>query len=166
MIAGAQPARLPFASLYTHGFCRVAVVTPAAFPAQPSANARETIALAAAAAVAEILAASATLNLILMLGAPLRIERRLFNSAVVIHRGGGLGVAPTSYIPSYREFYERRQVSAAGHATALAHRLLGPDVPFGTDLIFEAPHCPGLADASASHVSAEAWIQELRRNVP
>ena len=33
---------------------------------------------------------------------------RVLNCAVVIHRGAVLGVAPKSYLPTYREFYERR----------------------------------------------------------
>ena len=33
-------------------------------------------------------------------------------SRAVVHRGRLLGVAPKSYLPTYREFYERRQVGA------------------------------------------------------
>ena len=48
----------------------------------------------------------------LVVGAPLRHRHRVYNSAVVIHRGRVLGVVPKSYLPTYREFYERRQLAA------------------------------------------------------
>ena len=53
-------------------------------------------------------AASAQLLPMLVVGAPLRHRHRVFNAAVVIHRGKVLGVVPKSYLPTYREFYERR----------------------------------------------------------
>ena len=50
------------------------------------------------------------------MGAPLRHGNRLYNCAVVIHRGEVLGVAPKSFLPNYREFYEKRHfASGAGH---------------------------------------------------
>ena len=51
-------------------------------------------------------------------------EQRLFNCAVVVHRGRVLGVVPKSYLPNYREFYEKRQFTAARNALAdtIAHR--------------------------------------------
>jgi hypothetical protein len=39
--------------------------------------------------------------------APWRYRHRMLNTAVVIHRGWVLGVAPKSCLPTYREFYER-----------------------------------------------------------
>ncbi len=59
-------------------------------------------------AIAELVAASADLRLVMVVGAPLRQGNRLLNTAVVIHAGRVLGVAPKSYLPTYREFYERR----------------------------------------------------------
>ncbi len=50
---------------------------------------------------------------VLLVGAPLRFEGRLFNCAVAIYRGQILGVVPKSYLPNYREFYEKRQFAAA-----------------------------------------------------
>lgn len=73
---------------------------------------------------------------VVAIGAPLRVENRLFNTAVVMHRGGVLGVVPKSYLPNYREFYEKRQFSAARDAVAMTIRLLDAEVPFGPDLLF------------------------------
>ena len=90
-----------------------------------------------------VVAASATLAPVVVVGAPLRAEGRLFNTAVVIHRGRVLGVAPKSYLPNYREFYEKRQFSAARDAVGPEIRLLGATVPFGADLLFASRDLPG-----------------------
>ena len=63
-------------------------------------------------ALLDIVEASADLLPVLVVGAPLRYQHRIYNTAVVIHRGHVLGVAPKSYLPTYREFYERRQMAA------------------------------------------------------
>ena len=94
-------------------------------------------------ALASIVAASADLLPMLVVGAPLRRRNRLYNCAVVIHRGRILGVAPKSYMPTYREFYERRQL-APGDDQRGEIRVAGVEVPFGPDLLFEAEDVPGL----------------------
>ena len=63
-------------------------------------------------ALADIVTASADLLPMLVVGAPLRYRHRIYNTAVVVHRGRVLGVVPKSYLPTYREFYERRQLAA------------------------------------------------------
>ncbi len=63
-------------------------------------------------------AASADLLPALVVGAPLRYRHRVYNTAVVIHRGSVLGVVPKSYLPTYREFYERRQLAAGDECAA------------------------------------------------
>ena len=95
------------------------------------------------AAVAEVVAGSADLLPVLVVGAPLRHLHRIYNTAVVIHRGAILGVAVKSYLPTYREFYERRQVAAGDDMRGLI-RIRGADVPFGPDLLFDALDVPGL----------------------
>ena len=97
------------------------------------------------AALADIVAASADLLPVLVVGAPLRHLHRIYNTAVVIHRGAVLGVAVKSYLPTYREFYERRQI-APGDDMHGVIRLSGVDaeVPFGPDLLFDAIDIPGL----------------------
>jgi len=97
------------------------------------------------AAVAEVVAGSADLLPVLVVGAPLRHLHRIYNTAVVIHRGVILGIAVKSYLPTYREFYERRQI-APGDDMAGTIRLSGvaAEVPFGPDLLFDALDIPGL----------------------
>jgi NAD+ synthase (glutamine-hydrolysing) len=96
-------------------------------------------------ALGEVVQKSASLGPVLVVGAPLRLESKLFNCAVVIHRGRILGVVPKSYLPTYREFYEKRQFTSGFDALSHEIRLLGQDVPFGSDLIFEAADLRGFA---------------------
>src|SRR5205823_4166135 len=81
---------------------------------------------------------------ILLAGAPLRFDGKLFNCAAAIYRGQLLGIVPKTYLPNYREFYEKRQFSSGRHATAREVWLFGRSVPFGNDLVFTAPNFEGL----------------------
>jgi signal transduction histidine kinase len=68
------------------------------------------------AALEDLVRSTAERSTLLVVGAPLRLEQRLFNCAVVAMSGRVLGVAPKSYLPGYREFYEERQFAAARDA--------------------------------------------------
>jgi NAD+ synthase (glutamine-hydrolysing) len=92
-------------------------------------------------AIDEVVAASRDLLPVLVIGAPLRHRNRIYNTALVIHRGAVLGVVPKSYLPTYREFYERRQL-APGDDVRGNIRIAGAEVPFGPDLLFAASDLP------------------------
>jgi NAD+ synthase (glutamine-hydrolysing) len=91
-----------------------------------------------------IVSATGELLPMIIVGAPLRQGTRLFNAAVVIHRGRVLGVVPKVHLPNYREFYERRQFASGRGITGLDIPVAGRRVPFGTDLLFAATDVPGL----------------------
>ncbi|ABC77797.1 glutamine-dependent NAD(+) synthetase [Syntrophus aciditrophicus SB] len=81
---------------------------------------------------------TASLNLILIVGAPIRVDCRLYNCGVILYQGRILGIAVKSYLPNYREFYEARQFSPADQAIATSIDLgTQNDIPFGANLIFE-----------------------------
>jgi NAD+ synthase (glutamine-hydrolysing) len=105
---------------------------------------QETLLDAVEAAIAEIVAASVDLMPVLVVGAPLRKGSRLYNCAVVIHRGKVLGVTPKQMLPTYREFYERRHFASGEDQRDTVVRLGGEEVPFGVDLLFRAADVPGL----------------------
>src|SRR5438045_1794699 len=123
-------SRLPFDSIYRHGFARAAICIPHVRLGSPLANAdrviglarrahdaRATLALfpelsisgysnedlfhqdalleATLAALAQVVDASRSLTPILIVGAPLRIEQKLFNCASVVHGGRIIGISPT-----------------------------------------------------------------------
>ncbi|MTJ83502.1 MAG: NAD(+) synthase [Telmatospirillum sp.] len=94
-------------------------------------------------ALAALVAGSRDLLPLLLVGAPLRHRGRLYNTALVIHRGRILGVVPKSYLPNYREFYERRQFAAGDDVAGEVIHVAGVTVPFGADLLFEAGDCDG-----------------------
>jgi NAD+ synthase (glutamine-hydrolysing) len=107
------------------------------------------------AALATVVAGSADLLTVLVVGAPLRHRNRIYNCAVVVHRGRILGVAPKSYLPTYREFYERRWL-APGDDQRGTIRIGDADVPFGPDLLFAADDVPGLV--IHVEVCEDMWI--------
>jgi NAD+ synthase (glutamine-hydrolysing) len=102
-------------------------------------------------AVLTVASATRSLLPVVVVGAPLRHGNRLFNCAVVIHRGEVLGVVPKSNLPNYREFYEKRHFAPGDdtrsdwyHAPHWPGADEDGDLPFGPDLLFEAEDVPGL----------------------
>ncbi|WP_040809487.1 NAD(+) synthase [Nocardia concava] len=94
-------------------------------------------------ALERIVEESAGIDTVLLVGAPVRAQGRLFNCGIVIHHGRVLGAAPKSYLPNYREFYEKRQFAAAREALDDHIVIAGQRVPFGSDLLFNAINLPG-----------------------
>ena len=88
--------------------------------------------------VAKVVEASKKLFPVLIVGAPLRLAGRLYNSAIVIHRGAILGVVPKTYLPNYREFYEKRHFVSGANVIEHEIVLAGQTAPFGTDLLFRS----------------------------
>ena len=111
---------------------------------------------ATAAAIERIVEASADLMPILVVGAPLRHGNRLYNCAVVIHRGSVLGVAPKSYLPTYREFYERRWYAPGEPWAGDAIRIGALETVFGTNLLFDVQDVPGLV--LHAEVCEDVWV--------
>ncbi len=107
-------------------------------------------------ALARIAEATADVMTVLVVGAPLAKGTRLFNTGVVIHRGEILGVAPKSYLPTYREFYERRHFAPGDDQRGESIEVAGRVVPFGPDLLFRATDVPGLV--LHVEVCEDMWI--------
>jgi len=95
-------------------------------------------------AIDDVVVASTDLRTVLVVGAPLVHGTRVLNCAVVVHRGRILGVSAKSYLPTYREFYERRHFAPGDDRRGSTIRLGGATVPFGPDLIFRATDVPNL----------------------
>ena len=177
----AAAATDPHASIYDHGFVRVAAVTLPVALADPAANAerhlevlrdlheqqvgiavfpelsltgyslddlvlQEPLLDAAEQAVLTVLEASEELMPIIVLGAPLRAKdrSRIFNCAVVIHRGRVLGVTPKQNLPTYREFYERRWFAPGDDAAGESVRLGGEEHALSPHSIITVEDVPGL----------------------
>ena len=95
-------------------------------------------------AVTTLVEGSRDLLPILLVGAPLEVGNRVLNCALVVHRGRILGIAPKSYLPTYREFYERRHFAPGDDRRGESITLAGQRVPFGPDLLFDVTDVPGL----------------------
>ncbi len=90
------------------------------------------------AGIGRLVEASGDLFPAFAVGAPLRFDGRLFNAAVVIHRGEILGVVPKTFLPNYREYYERRWFASGLGVTGQTITIAGRSAPFGTDLLFRS----------------------------
>jgi len=73
---------------------------------------------------------------VLIAGLPLAVGARVMNVAAVIQGGHIHGIVPKTFLPTYREFYERRHFRAAGPQDPPAVSVFGREIPFGTDLLF------------------------------
>lgn len=92
-----------------------------------------------------LIAASAELMPVIVAGAAVRVDHQLYNCALIIHRGRLLGIVPKTYLPNYREFYEKRWFAEGRPYTGRHVRYAGQDAPFGTGLLFEAEDMPGFS---------------------
>jgi len=107
-------------------------------------------------AVSTIVAASAELMPLLLVGAPLRNAGALYNCALAIHRGRLLGVVPKTHLPNYREFYEPRHF-VVGDGMVGGEIAIGKHTaPFGTDLLFAAEDLPNLV--VHAEICEDIWI--------
>jgi NAD+ synthase (glutamine-hydrolysing) len=109
-------------------------------------------------AIERVRAASAQSPVVAVVGAPLRFGQALYNCAVVISGGRVLGVVPKSYLPSYREFYERRWFAPGLGVEGRTIELLGGYAPFGTDLVFAANDYPGFV--LGVEICEDLWTPE------
>ncbi|HDQ04282.1 MAG TPA: NAD(+) synthase [Deltaproteobacteria bacterium] len=101
--------------------------------------------------------ASEKINLIMAVGAPLRVDCRLFNCAIVFYRGKILGVAVKSFLPNYREFYEARQFTDARGAVSSHIDLAGQkDIPLGNDIIFQCANIDNFR--LFFEICEDAWV--------
>ncbi|OLP53336.1 NAD(+) synthase [Rhizobium rhizosphaerae] len=89
-------------------------------------------------ALAGLVEKSRELMPVLLVGAPLVHNGKLYNCAVVIHRGAILGVVPKTHLPNYREFYEKRWFAPGRDIRGETITVAGRPVPFGVDLLFAA----------------------------
>jgi NAD+ synthase (glutamine-hydrolysing) len=109
-------------------------------------------------AVERVRSASEQSPAVAVVGAPLRCGQALYNCAVVLYGGQVLGVVPKSYLPSYREFYERRWFTPGLGVEGQTIELLSGPAPFGTDLVFAARDYPGFV--LGVEICEDLWTPE------
>ncbi|MCD8138168.1 MAG: NAD(+) synthase [Planctomycetaceae bacterium] len=93
--------------------------------------------------------------IVVVVGMPLSVDGKLYNTAVVVQDGRVLGVVPKTHLPGYGEFYEPRHFTPAPAATSTV-ALPGGDAPFGTRLLFQ---CDGMPDfCLAVEICEDLWV--------
>ena len=89
-------------------------------------------------AIADILSKTADADTIGIIGAPLRHKGSIVNAAIVFCHGRIVGVVPKTYLPNYKEFYEKRWfISALQLRPDETIEVAGQTAPMRTDIIFD-----------------------------
>jgi NAD+ synthase (glutamine-hydrolysing) len=80
-----------------------------------------------------------------VVGAPIRHAERLYNCAIVLAGGRVIGVVPKTYLPNYREYYEKRWFSSANTSQRFGEPLQLGDEIVDVDpcVLFEAENRAG-----------------------
>jgi len=107
-------------------------------------------------AIEAIIAGSATLMPLLLVGAPIRHQGALYNCALAIQRGRLLGVVPKIHLPNYREFYEPRHFVSGDGTEGGSITIRGHQAPFGPDLLFAADDIPDLV--VHAEICEDVWV--------
>lgn len=116
---------------------------------------QESLLEACSKALAYLTEATATMNIAIICGCPLRFGVRVYNCAVVIACGKIAGIVPKSYIPNYGEFYEKRYFASGMDLRAGEYDVCGTATPVGTDLLFAAP---ALGFTFGVEVCEDMWV--------
>jgi len=85
-------------------------------------------------------------DMLCIVGIPLRIRNKLFNTAVVFRGGEILGVVPKTFIPNYKEFQEMRWFSSASELQSDKAVIGDYEYPVGTDLLFSIGYSNNTVD--------------------
>ncbi|MDO4563829.1 MAG: NAD(+) synthase [Clostridia bacterium] len=92
--------------------------------------------------VCRIAEATANLDALIVIGAPVIYHAGLYNCAVFLKGGKVLALVPKTHLPNYGEFYEMRHFESAPDGLCSVS-FCGADVPMGTSLILS---CANVTD--------------------
>jgi NAD+ synthase (glutamine-hydrolysing) len=90
----------------------------------------------------DILKESSLASMLTIIGMPLMVEQKIFNTALIINKGSILGVIPKTYLPNYKEFYDARWFESAADSHTCSIELAGQQASFGTDILFKVKNTP------------------------
>lgn len=104
-------------------------------------------------ALAQIVAASGGLNMVIVVGLPVLTDGKLYNCAAVINKGMLCGLVPKQYLPNYAEYYELRHFSPAPAGVQKIRLENGFETWFGTKLLF----CAGDSFVLSVEICEDLW---------
>ncbi len=79
-------------------------------------------------ALLKLLGFTRSLDIISIVGLPVPVGGLLLNCAAVIHKGSLLGLIAKTYLPNYKEFYEKRWFTSAKDISSVDVRIAGQTV--------------------------------------
>ena len=101
---------------------------------------------AAKKAVIAIAEATAGMPMLVFIGAPIRTNNKIYDTAIAIYDGEILGMVPKKNLANYGESYEARQFSCSNEEGTKFYPFYELDeettIPFSTNVIFTAPDIP------------------------
>ncbi|MGE5126335.1 MAG: NAD(+) synthase, partial [Betaproteobacteria bacterium] len=106
-------------------------------------------------ALGRLLRATAGEPMVVVVGLPVQAAGRLYNAAAVLQSGQVRGVVPKTFLPGYQEYYEERWFSSSRELRESSLRIVGAEVPFGTDLLFQVPEEPAVT--LAVEICEDLW---------
>ena len=100
--------------------------------------AQQTLLDGAEEALLQLVSNTADLEILTIVGVPLRTENRLINAAVVFQKGAIRGVVPKTYLPNYKEFQEQRWFTSATELRESTISIGKEEYPMGSHLLFRS----------------------------
>ncbi len=100
--------------------------------------AQQTLLNGAEAALLQLVSNTADLDILTIVGVPLRTENRLINAAVVFQKGAIRGIVPKTYLPNYKEFQEQRWFTSATELRESTISIGEEEYPMGSHLLFRS----------------------------
>ncbi|NLL78316.1 MAG: NAD(+) synthase [Clostridiales bacterium] len=94
---------------------------------------------------------------LVFVGLPFEKDHKLYNVAAVLQNGEVLAFIPKSFIPNYAEFYEARYFTP-GKRELEQVWFDGEEIPFGTNILFEAEEIDGLT--VGCEICEDFWVAD------
>ncbi len=104
----------------------------------------------------QIVRKTAKLDIVSIIGIPLRHNGNLYNCAAVCCKGTILGIVPKKNLPNYSEFYEARHFAPGPDLDWI--QIDGKEICFGTNQVFRCQDMPELT--FGVEICEDMWVSE------
>lgn len=108
--------------------------------------------------VATLAAKLQAYDALVFVGAPVRVNTKLYNCAVAISQGSVVGVIPKRNIPNYNEFYEARHFEAGPFTCTMIDFAGFKELPFGVKQLLCCTQLPELK--VAAEICEDLWVAQ------
>ena len=103
----------------------------------------------------EIARYSKDYDMLIMVGIPYEHNGKLYNVAVVLHKGKILGMVTKKHLPNYSEFYEARHFTKGFEKTVTVD-FAGQKVPMGMNILFKCENRPDMV--IGVEICEDLWV--------